>query len=62
MADRIRLAESEGVVEQRAFKSFGVFLLVLIGLKFFLGWNISIIGSVVLTVIVWFALSFVSKR
>ncbi|MEE8486350.1 MAG: hypothetical protein V3S38_07380 [Acidimicrobiia bacterium] len=49
-------------MEQRAFKSFGVFLLVLIVLKFFLRWNVSIIGSIVLTIIVWFAMSFVNKR
>jgi len=50
------------VLEQQAFRSLGIFLLVLIGLKFFLGWNISIVGSVVLTIIVSFAMSFVNRR
>lgn len=50
------------LVEDRVFKSFGVFLLVLVVMKFFFRWNISIIGSVVLTVIVWAIMSFVSKR
>lgn len=49
-------------MEQRAFKSLAVFLLVLISLKFFLRWNISIIGSVMLTVIVWFVMSFLDRR
>ncbi len=62
VADRISNFNAEVVVEQRAFKSFGVFLLVLIVLKFFLRWNVSIIGSIVLTIIVWFAMSFVNKR
>jgi len=39
-----------------------MFVLILLGLKFFLGWNISIIGSVVLTIVLSFAMSFASKR
>lgn len=31
--------------------SLAIFILVLVVLKFFFGWNISIIGSVVLTII-----------
>ena len=34
-----------------ALVSLGIFVLVLVVLKFFFGWNISIIGSVVLTII-----------
>jgi len=50
------------VVESHVFRSLGVFVLVLIGLKFFLGWNISIVGSIVLTIIVSFAMSFANRR
>jgi len=50
------------VVQGQAFKSLGIFVLVLIGLKFFLGWNISIVGSVVLTIVLSFAMSFANRR
>ena len=34
-----------------ALGSLAIFVLVLVVLKFFFGWNISILGSVVLTII-----------
>jgi hypothetical protein len=39
-----------------------VFVLVLAGLKFFFGWNISIIGSVVLTIIFGVIFSLMDRR
>lgn len=40
----------------------GVFVLVLAVLKFFFGWNISIIGSVVLTVIFSVVFAIIDRR
>lgn len=37
-------------MQNSAFGRLAIFVLVLLVLKFFFGWNISIIGSVVLTV------------
>jgi hypothetical protein len=37
-------------VQNQVFRRLAVFVLVLLVLKFFFGWNISIIGSLVLTV------------
>jgi hypothetical protein len=39
-----------------------VFVLVLAVLKFFFGWNISIIGSVVLTIILSVVFSLLNRR
>ena len=49
-------------MQDQAFKSLGVFVLILIGLKFFLGWNISIVGSVLLTIVLSVVMSVVNKR
>jgi hypothetical protein len=43
-------------------QSLGVFVVVLAVLKFFFGWNISIIGSVVLTIILSVVFSFMNRR
>jgi hypothetical protein len=45
-----------------AFKSLAIFVGVLIVMKFFFGWNISIIGSVMLTIVLSFVLSAVNRR
>ena len=42
--------------------SLAVFVLVLAGLKFFFGWNISIIGSVVLTIILSLVFALFNRR
>lgn len=42
--------------------SLVVFVLVLAGLKFFFGWNISIIGSVVLTIILSLVFALFNRR
>ena len=44
------------------FTSLAIFVLVLVVLKFFFGWNISIIGSVVLTIILSVILNAVNRR
>jgi len=49
-------------VGNQAFKSLAVFVLVLVVLKFFFGWNISIIGSVVLTIVLSVVMSAVNRR
>jgi diacylglycerol kinase len=42
--------------------SLAIFVLVLAVLKFFFGWNISIIGSVVLTIILTLVFSLFNRR
>ncbi len=42
--------------------NLGVFILILAVLKFFFGWNISIIGSVVLTIIFSVVFSLINRR
>ena len=42
--------------------NLGVFVLILAALKFFFGWNISIIGSVVLTIIFSVVFSLINRR
>jgi len=49
-------------MEGKAFKNVGIFVLVLVGLKYFLGWNISIIGSVILTIVLSVAFSIAGRR
>ncbi|MCL1593626.1 MAG: hypothetical protein M3132_04645 [Actinomycetia bacterium] len=49
-------------MQNQAFKSLGIFVLILIGLKFFLGWNISIVGSVVLTIVLSVVMSVINRR
>ena len=44
------------------FGSLVVFVLVLVVLKFFFGWNISIIGSVVLTILLTLVFSLINRR
>jgi hypothetical protein len=44
------------------FGSLSIFVLVLVVLKFFFGWNISIIGSVVLTVVLSGAFALINRR
>ena len=44
------------------FGSLVVFVLVLVVLKFFFGWNISIIGSVVLTILLSLVFSLINRR
>ncbi len=45
-----------------AFGRLAVFVLVLLVLKFFFGWNISIIGSVALTIILSVVFSMMNRR
>lgn len=53
----------ERAVQQRSFLgSLAIFVLVLAVLKFFFGWNISIIGSVVLTIILSLVFSLINRR
>jgi len=49
-------------VQDRALRNFGIFVLVLVGMKVLFGWNISIIGSIVLTIIVSVVISAVNRR
>ena len=49
-------------VEKQAFKSLAIFVGVLIVMKFFFGWNISIIGSVVLTIVLSLVMTAVNRR
>jgi hypothetical protein len=49
-------------VERQAFKSLVIFVGVLIVMKFFFGWNISIIGSVVLTIVLSLVVSLANRR
>ena len=44
------------------FGSLAVFVFVLVVLKFFFGWNISIIGSVVLTIVLSLVFSLFNRR
>jgi hypothetical protein len=44
------------------FGSVAIFVLVLVVLKVFFGWNISIIGSVVLTIILSVIFSALNRR
>ena len=43
-------------------RSLAIFVLVLVVLKFFFGWNISIIGSVVLTIILSVIFNLLDRR
>ena len=45
-----------------ALVSLGIFVVVLVVLKFFFGWNISIIGSVVLTIILTLLFRLLNRR
>jgi len=49
-------------VSGQSLKSLGMFVLVLAVMKFFFGWNISIIGSLVLTLILSVVMSFANKH
>ena len=42
--------------------NLGVFVLILAVLKFFFGWNISILGSLVLTIIFSVVFSVINRR
>jgi len=50
------------VVMRGALGSLATFVLVLVVLKFFFGWNISILGSVVLTIILSLVFRLVNRR
>ncbi len=45
-----------------ALGSLAIFVLVLVVLKFFFGWNISILGSLVLTLILSLVFRLVNRR
>ncbi|VAW04037.1 hypothetical protein MNBD_ACTINO01-1484 [hydrothermal vent metagenome] len=49
-------------MQDRALRNFGIFVLVLVGMKVLFRWNISIIGSIVLTIIVSVVISAVNRR
>jgi len=49
-------------VEKQAFRSLAIFVGILIVMKFFFGWNISIIGSVVLTIVLSLVMTAVNRR
>ena len=53
---------NEETVMGRWLAHLAVFILVLAGLKFFFGWNISIIGSVVLTLIFGVIFALMDRR
>lgn len=56
-------ASQDGELVNRSWlASLGIFVLVLVVLKFFFGWNISIIGSVVLTIILSVIFSLLNRR
>ncbi len=59
---RIAAPDQEVSVQDRALRNFGIFVLVLVGMKVLFGWNISIIGSIVLTIIVSVAISAFNRR
>jgi len=46
----------------RLLAQLGVFVLVLAVMKFFFGWNISIIGSVVITLLFGFVFAVMDRR
>jgi len=52
----------EESVEKQAFKSLAIFVGILIVMKYFFGWNISIIGSVMLTIVLSLVMSAVNRR
>ena len=52
----------EKSVERQAFKSLAIFVGVLIVMKFFFGWNISIVGSVVLTIVLSLVMNAANRR
>ena len=56
---------AQGLVGERCgmrwLGSLAIFVLVLVVLKFFFGWNISIIGSVVLTIILSVVFSLIDR-
>ena len=56
------VVDSWEVVVRDALVSLGIFVLVLVVLKFFFGWNISIIGSVVLTIILSLIFRVLNRR
>lgn len=64
--DTTRVPGTQPILEsdvQRSFLgSLAIFVLVLAVLKFFFGWNISIIGSVVLTIILSLVFSLINRR
>jgi hypothetical protein len=62
VAARVAARKQEIVVSGQSLKSLGMFVLVLAVMKFFFGWNISIIGSLVLTIILSVVMSFANKR
>lgn len=49
-------------MQNSAFGRLAVFVLVLLVLKFFFGWNISIIGSVVFTLIFGLIFALIDRR
>ena len=49
-------------MQDRALRNFGIFVLVLVVMKVFFRWNVSIVGSIVLTIIVWAVISAVNRR
>ena len=49
-------------MQNSVFGRLAVFVLVLLVLKFFFGWNISIIGSVVLTMVLSLVFSLFNRR
>ena len=49
-------------MQNSVFGRLAVFVLVLLALKFFFGWNISIIGSVLLTIGLSLVLGMVNRR
>jgi len=59
---RIAVTDREVPMEGRALRNFGLFVLVLVVLKVFVGWNISIIGSVVITLILSVVIGAMNRR
>ena len=49
-------------MQNSVFGRLAVFVLVLLVLKFFFGWNISIIGSIVLTIVLSLGIEMMNRR
>lgn len=50
------------MMANEAFKRLVIFVGVLIALKFFFRWNISIVGSLVLTIVLSIAIALAGRR
>ena len=49
-------------MQDRALRNLGMSVLIHVGMKVLFRWNVSIVGSLVLTFIVWVVISAVNRR